>query len=105
MSNILVTGGAGYVGSHTCKAIAVSGLTPVVYDNLTTGHQWAVRWGPLEKGDMLDAARLDQVFRLHQPSAVLHFAAHSYVGESVEQPSRYYKNNVSRNPPFLPVMR
>jgi UDP-arabinose 4-epimerase len=105
MSNILVTGGAGYVGSHACKALAATGLKPVVYDNLTTGHDWAVRWGPLEKGDILDAARLDQVFRVHQPSAVLHFAAHAYVGESVEQPSRYYKNNVSGTLTLLDVMR
>jgi UDP-arabinose 4-epimerase len=76
-----------------------------VYDNLTTGHDWAVRWGPLEKGDILDAARLHQVFRLHQPSAVLHFAALAHVAESVEQPSRYYKNNVSGTLTLLDAMR
>ena len=105
MLNILVTGGAGYVGSHTCKALAASGLKPIAYDNLLTGHDWAVRWGPLEKGDMLDAARLDQVFGLYQPAAVLHFAALAYVGESVEHPARYYSNNVSGTLNLLDVMR
>jgi len=105
MLNILVTGGAGYVGSHACKALAASGLKPIAYDNLLTGHDWAVRWGPLEKGDILDADRLDQVFGLYQPSAVLHFAAFAYVGESVEHPSRYYTNNVSGTLNLLDAMR
>jgi UDP-arabinose 4-epimerase len=103
--NILVTGGAGYVGSHACKALAASGLRPVAYDNLMTGHDWAVRWGPLERGDILDAARLDEVFRLYQPAAVLHFAAFAYVGESVGHPSRYYTNNVSGTLNLLDAMR
>ena len=105
MPNILVTGGAGYVGSHACKALAASGLNPVAYDNLMTGHDWAVRWGPLEKGDILDSARLDQVFDVYQPSAILHFAAFAYVGESVEHPSRYYTNNVSGTLNLLNAMR
>jgi UDP-arabinose 4-epimerase len=105
MLNILVTGGAGYVGSHACKALAASGLTPIAYDNLRTGHDWAVKWGPLTKGDILDRDRLDEVFRLHQPSAVLHFAALAYVGESVDHPSRYYRNNVSGTLNLLDAMR
>jgi UDP-arabinose 4-epimerase len=92
--NILVTGGAGYIGSHTCKALAKAGLTPITYDSLVTGHEWAVRWGPLVRGEMLDRTRLDEVMREYQPSAVLHFAASSSVEESVKQPLKYYVNNV-----------
>jgi UDP-arabinose 4-epimerase len=105
MSNILVTGGAGYVGCHACKALAASGLKPVAYDNLITGHTGAVKWGPLEKGDILDSDRLAQVFGLYRPSAVLHFAAFAYVGDSVEHPSRYYTNNVSGTLNLLHAMR
>jgi len=94
-NTVLVTGGAGYVGSHTCKALARSGYFPVTYDNLSRGHEWAVRWGPLERGDILDKARLQAVLRQHKPLAVLHFAAFAYVGESVEQPEMYYENNVT----------
>ena len=93
--NILVTGGAGYVGSHACKALSRAGFTPVVYDNLVAGHEWAVKWGPLERGDILDRERLDNVFQQYQPSAVMHFAAYAYVGASVEHPADYYRNNVA----------
>ena len=91
---ILVTGGAGYIGSHTCKALAAAGYEPIVYDNLIYGHEWAVQWGHLEKGDILDRVRLDQVITQYQPVAVMHFAAFSYVGESVRNPLKYYHNNV-----------
>ena len=90
---ILVTGGAGYIGSHACKALAAAGYQPVVYDNLGRGHEWAVQWGPLEKGDILDKARLEHVLKRYRPQAVMHFAAFAYVGESVEHPERYYRNN------------
>ena len=103
--NILVTGGAGYIGSHTCKALAEDGLVPIAYDNMSSGHEWAVRWGPLERGDILDQARLDEVFKAYRPSAVIHFAAHAYVGESVEQPAKYYRNNVVGSLNLLEVMR
>ena len=103
--NILVTGGAGYIGSHTCKALAEAGLVPIVYDNLSSGHEWAVRWGPLEKGDILDRVRLDEVFKAYSPSAVIHFAAHAHVGESVEQPAKYYRNNVVGSLNLLEAMR
>lgn len=98
-ASVLVTGGAGYVGSHACKALAGAGFRPVVFDNLSTGHAEFVRWGDLEEGDLLDAARLDAVLERHKPVAVLHFAALSIVGESVAQPDRYHRNNVegSRN--------
>src|SRR6478752_9617775 len=91
---VLVTGGAGYIGSHTCKALAQAGYRPVVYDNLMHGHQWAVKWGPLEEGDIRDASRLGEVLSLYKPTAVLHFAGLAYVGESVLDPGRYYDFNV-----------
>lgn len=103
--NILVTGGAGYIGSHTCKALALNGLTPITYDNLSTGHDHAVKWGPFEKGDILDQSRLTQVIEKYNPTAVIHFAAHSQVGESVENPIKYYRNNVSGSLSLLEVMK
>ncbi|MGC8536942.1 MAG: UDP-glucose 4-epimerase GalE [Rhizomicrobium sp.] len=92
--NVLVTGGAGYIGSHTCKALKSAGFTPVTYDNLVYGHEWAVKWGPLETGDILDQERLLEVLRRFRPAAVIHFAAFAYVGESVTNPAKYYRNNV-----------
>ncbi|HEX9585402.1 MAG TPA: UDP-glucose 4-epimerase GalE [Gammaproteobacteria bacterium] len=94
MAKILVTGGAGYVGSHACKALALSGHESVVFDNLSRGHTEFVKWGPLEEGDLLDADRLREVLKRHLPDAVMHFAALAYVGESVADPGRYYRNNV-----------
>jgi UDP-arabinose 4-epimerase len=94
MARVLVTGGAGYVGSHTCKALAASGIEPVAFDNLSSGHAEAVLWGPLEQGDILDAAALRRTFEKYQPAAVFHFAASAYVSESVIDPSKYYRNNV-----------
>jgi UDP-arabinose 4-epimerase len=91
---VLVTGGAGYIGSHACKALAEAGHEPITYDNLSTGHDWAVRWGPLEVGDILDPARLAEVFARHLPDAVMHFAALAYVGVSVRDPSSYHRTNV-----------
>jgi len=105
MTNVLVTGGAGYIGSHACKALARAGLTPVTYDNLSHGHEWAVKWGPLEKGDLLDAARLSQVLAVYKPSAVIHFAAFIDVGESVQDPAKYYRNNVAGTLTLLDAMR
>jgi UDP-arabinose 4-epimerase len=93
MSNILVTGGAGYIGSHTCKALATAGLTPVTFDNLSRGHADFVRWGPLVIGDVLDLAALDEAIKQYRPTAVIHFAAFAYVGESVADPLSYYRNN------------
>jgi len=91
---VLVTGGAGYIGSHTCKALARAGFLPVVYDNLECGHDWAVKWGPLERGDIADRARLEDVLARHRPIAIMHFAACAYVEESVANPGKYYRNNV-----------
>lgn len=94
MVNVLVTGGAGYIGSHACKALCAAGFTPVTFDNLKTGWQDAVKFGPFEQGDLLDRARLDVVFEAHKPVAVLHFAALSQVGESMQDPGQYWHNNV-----------
>jgi UDP-glucose-4-epimerase GalE len=91
---ILVTGGAGYIGSHTCKVLAAKGYEPIVYDNLSRGNRWAVKWGPLELGDIADTARLRVVLEQYRPAALIHFAAFAYVSESVEFPLLYYRNNV-----------
>jgi UDP-arabinose 4-epimerase len=91
---VLVTGGAGYIGSHTAKALAAAGYLPVTLDNLSRGFRDAVRWGPLEVGDVGDRGFLAEMFAQHRPSAVLHFAAFAYVGESVGEPGLYYRNNV-----------
>ena len=95
MTNILVTGGAGFIGSHCCKALAAAGYIPVSYDNLVYGHSWAVKWGPLEIGDIGDGRRLDEVMQRYQPKAVIHLAAYAYVGESMREPMKYYENNVA----------
>jgi UDP-glucose 4-epimerase len=94
MQTVLVAGGAGYVGSHVCLALAEAGFRPVVYDNLSNGHREHVQWGVLETGDIRDARRLDAVFAVHQPVAVLHFAARIEVGESVKNPGVFFDNNV-----------
>jgi UDP-arabinose 4-epimerase len=92
---VLVTGGAGFVGSHACKALAAHGYLPVTFDNLSRGHREAVRFGPLVEGDLLVKDEIEAALRAHRPVAVLHFAALAYVGESVESPLRYYQNNVT----------
>ncbi|MBI1686407.1 UDP-glucose 4-epimerase GalE [Caulobacter hibisci] len=91
---ILVAGGAGYIGSHTCLRLAEAGFTPVVYDNLSNGWESFVQWGPLEVGDINDATRLDEVLAKHRPAAVIHFAAFIEVGFSVAEPGSFYANNV-----------
>jgi UDP-glucose 4-epimerase len=91
---ILVAGGAGYVGSHTCLALAEAGFKPVVLDNLSNGHEHFVQWGPLEVADINDVASLDVVFEKHKPAAVLHFAALIEVGISMRSPGAFYHNNV-----------
>lgn len=95
MTKILVTGGAGYVGSHACKALAAAGYEPVVFDNLCTGHESAVRWGPFEQGDLLDRDRIAAVVAAHKPAGAIHFASFAYVGESVTDPGKYWRNNVT----------
>lgn len=95
VQSVLVTGGAGYVGSHACLALHEAGFLPVAYDNLSNGHAGFVQWGPLELGDILDGTRLDDVIARHRPVAVLHFAALIEVGESVKTPGRFFQNNVA----------
>lgn len=94
MAHVLVTGGAGYIGSHACKVLAQAGFIPVTFDNLCTGWQDAVKFGPFEQGDLLDRSRLDAVFAQYAPVAIVHFAALSQVGESMSDPGLYWRNNV-----------
>ncbi len=105
MGAILVTGGAGYVGSHVCKALARAGHLPVAYDDLSLGHDWAVKWGPLERGDIQDRVRLEEVIGRYRPEAVMHFAASAFVGESVADPAKYYRNNLVGSHTLLDAMR
>ncbi|GGE12845.1 UDP-glucose 4-epimerase GalE [Rhizobium anhuiense] len=91
---ILVTGGAGFIGSHICKALSRAGMTPVTYDNLSTGHADSVRWGPLIRGELADAAMLRRTLAEFSPDCVIHCGANAYVGESVDMPRKYYRNNV-----------
>ncbi|MYZ48401.1 UDP-glucose 4-epimerase GalE [Propylenella binzhouense] len=92
--SILVVGGAGYIGSRTCRALSEAGYLPVTFDNFSRGHRAFVRWGPLEEGDVLDRGRLAAAVARHRPAACVHFAAFSFVGESVADPAMYYRNNV-----------
>jgi UDP-glucose-4-epimerase GalE len=103
--NILVTGGAGYIGSHACKILKKNGFNPIALDNLSNGHKEAVLFGPFEFGDVQDRDFLCKVFQKYKPVAVMHFAAFIYVGESVEDPEKYYQNNVFATLNLLNVMR
>jgi UDP-arabinose 4-epimerase len=103
--SILVTGGAGYIGSHACKALAKAGYEPVAYDNLVYGHREAVRWGPFIEGDLADKLLLAETIRRHNIAAVMHFAAFAYVGESVEKPEKYFHNNVVNSLGLMEVMK
>jgi UDP-arabinose 4-epimerase len=103
--SILVTGGAGYIGAHACKALAKAGYEPVAYDNLIYGHKEAVRWGPFVEGDIGDRTKVAETIRRHEIGAVMHFAAFAYVGESVEQPEKYFQNNVVNTLAMLEAMR
>ena len=103
--SVLVTGGAGYIGSHACKALAQAGYIPVTYDNLSRGHRHAVRWGPLIEGEIADRAAVAAALRAHRISSVMHFAAFAYVGESGTDPALYYRNNVVGTLALLDAMR
>lgn len=104
-SRVLVTGGAGYIGSHCCKALARAGHSPIVFDNLSRGHADAVKWGPLIRGDIRDQELVTKTLRDEAIDAVIHFAALAYVGESVEQPGLYYDNNVGGMISLLNAMK
>ena len=92
--SILITGGAGYIGSHTAKLVAQAGMRPVVFDSLQEGHKWAVQFGPLVVGDIADTNLVRKVLEEESIEAVIHFAAYAHVGESVENPRKYYENNL-----------
>lgn len=92
---VLVVGGAGYIGSHTCLKLAEAGFLPIVYDNLSNGHKEFVKWGPLAVGDIRDRARLNEALEYYAPSAIIHFAALIEVGESMRDPLAFYDNNVT----------
>ena len=94
MEHVIVTGGAGYIGSHACKALKTAGYVPVTLDNLSTGWQDAVKFGPFEHVDLMDRTAIDAVFEKYKPIAVMHFAAFSQVGESMQDPAKYWRNNV-----------
>jgi UDP-arabinose 4-epimerase len=102
---VLVTGGAGYIGSHACKALAAAGYQPVAFDNLSLGHRWAVKWGPLVEADLLDPAAIEKALREHDIKAVIHFAGSAYVGDSMRDPAAYYRNNVLTTLALLDAMR
>ncbi len=102
---ILVTGGAGYIGSHTCKALSLAGYLPVVYDNLCTGHAYAVKWGPFVQADLNDHSKLSEAFSIYNPKAVIHFAADALVAESMANPAKYYRNNVGSTLSLLEAMQ
>jgi UDP-arabinose 4-epimerase len=102
---VLVAGGSGYIGSHTCKALAEAGHLPIVYDDLRRGHGWAVKWGPIEQGDLNDTASLAAAMRRQRPEAVIDFAALAYVGESTTEPVLYYRANVASMIALVEAMR
>ncbi len=104
-NNVLVTGGAGYIGSHACKALAAAGHTPVTLDNLVYGHRSAVRWGPFVEGDLGDVQLVRNVLRDHVIEAVMHFAGYAYVGESMHEPGKYFHNNFGNTVTLLEAMR
>jgi len=104
-TSILVTGGAGYIGSHACKALARAGYRPVTYDSLVLGHRAAVKWGPLVEADLADAERLADSFQRYDIAAVMHFAGFISVGESVADPGRYFRNNVMNTLVLLESMQ
>ena len=102
--NVLITGGAGYIGSHTAKAMAKAGFKPISLDNMSFGHDWAVKWGPLEKGELGDVEFVRRVIKQHKIEAVIHFAANAFVNESMTNPRKYFQNNVVNTLNLLNVM-
>ncbi|MDC0948524.1 UDP-glucose 4-epimerase GalE [Gammaproteobacteria bacterium] len=103
--HILLTGGAGYIGSHTAKAVAKAGMTPVVLDSLVYGHREAVKWGPLVEGDIADSAQVAAICSQYAIDSAIHFAAFACVGESVADPALYYRNNVAGTVGLLDGLR
>ncbi|MBU2529780.1 MAG: NAD-dependent epimerase/dehydratase family protein, partial [Elusimicrobia bacterium] len=102
---VLIVGGAGYIGSHANKALNKKGYKTIIFDNLSTGHKEFVKWGKFFKGDLADKKRLRECFKKYRIKAVMHFSAFAYVGESVEEPAKYYINNVTNTLNLLEAMR
>jgi len=102
---VLVTGGAGYIGSHACKALSLAGHDPIVFDNLSRGNAWAVKWGQLCRGDLLSYSDIKRTLEMHRPDVVMHFAGMAYVGESHDHPDKYYSNNIIGTYNLLEAMR
>jgi UDP-arabinose 4-epimerase len=105
MKSILVTGGAGYIGSHTCKQLAREGYNPIVFDDFSTGNRWAVKWGPLVEGDLADQRLVRKTIERYRVEAVIHFAARALVGESMTHPYKYLHDNVAPSLALLETMR
>src|ERR1700688_4522837 len=105
MKTVFVTGGAGYVGSHSCKAFDEAGWKVVTYDNLSRGWRDAVKWGPFVEGDVSDGNAVAAALAAFRPDLVAHFAAYTYVGESIERPDMYYRNNTAATLVLLEAMR
>jgi UDP-arabinose 4-epimerase len=99
--SILISGGAGFIGSQTAKSLSRAGFEPVVYDNLSTGNRWAVKWGPLVEADLCNQSSLKETLKQYNVTAAIHFAAHAYVGESIREPRRYFENNVVNSLHFI----
>ena len=104
-NRVLVTGGAGFIGSHTVKALHAAGFDTVVFDNFSTGHTWAAKWGTLVEGDLKNHGLLQRVFQDSKIDVVIHFAANAYVGESMENPGKYFRNNVVNTLNLLEAMQ
>jgi len=102
-NNVLVTGGAGYIGSHACKTLSENGFVPIAFDNLSTGHRDFVKWGPFFKGDLLNQNQIEEVFEKYEIQSVMHFAAKAYVGESVLDPIKYYRENIQGSVNLLEI--
>jgi UDP-arabinose 4-epimerase len=102
---VLVAGGAGYIGSHTCKALKHAGLQPVVLDNMAAGNRFALRYGPFHQGDIADAALVRNLAEEHRPAGAILFAGHTAVGESTQNPGKYFRNNVAGALAFLDALK
>lgn len=94
MKSVLVTGGAGYIGSHVCNILKQQGYFPICFDNFSSGHRWAAKFGPIEEGDLLNSQDIEKAIEKHNPVAIIHLASFIQVGESVQNPAKYYENNI-----------
>ena len=95
MKSILVTGGAGYIGSHVCYALKQQGYLPICFDNFSSGHRWAAKFGPIVEGDLLESQEIERTIEEYKPFSIIHLASFIQVGESVKNPAKYYENNIA----------